>query len=43
MEERRRVGYCVHREVLDEGKVDQLAEKSDVRVPFSEKIRESVR
>uniref|UniRef100_A0A8C7L6A7 STAS domain-containing protein n=1 Tax=Oncorhynchus kisutch TaxID=8019 RepID=A0A8C7L6A7_ONCKI len=43
MEERRRVGYCVHREVLDEGKVDQLAEKSDVRVPFSEKIRESLR
>uniref|UniRef100_A0A4W5R9G0 Solute carrier family 26 member 6 n=1 Tax=Hucho hucho TaxID=62062 RepID=A0A4W5R9G0_9TELE len=43
MEERRRVGYCVHREVLDEGKVDQLAEKSDVRVPFSDKIRESVR
>uniref|UniRef100_A0AAZ3S1D3 STAS domain-containing protein n=1 Tax=Oncorhynchus tshawytscha TaxID=74940 RepID=A0AAZ3S1D3_ONCTS len=43
MEERRRVGYCVHREVLDEGKVDQMAEKSDVRVPFSEKIRESLR
>ncbi|CAB1336277.1 unnamed protein product [Coregonus sp. 'balchen'] len=43
MTERRRVGYCMHREVLDEGKVDQLAEKSDVKVPFSEKIRESMR
>ncbi|XP_010894136.1 solute carrier family 26 member 6 [Esox lucius] len=43
MNERRRVGYNVHRDVLDEGEVDILAEKSNVTVPFSRKIKEAMR
>ena len=43
MEARRRVGYQVHREVLNEEIVEDLAENSDVTVPFSQKVRESMR
>ncbi|XP_062314324.1 solute carrier family 26 member 6-like isoform X1 [Osmerus eperlanus] len=43
MEARRRVGYQVDREVLNEEIVEDLAEKSDVTVPFSQKVRESMR
>ncbi|XP_068192853.1 solute carrier family 26 member 6-like [Antennarius striatus] len=43
MEERRRIGYSVQREVLDEGAVDDMAEKSYSKTPLFEKLRESVR
>uniref|UniRef100_A0A8C5CUI2 Solute carrier family 26 member 6 n=1 Tax=Gadus morhua TaxID=8049 RepID=A0A8C5CUI2_GADMO len=35
MTERRSVGYSVHREVLDEGAVEEMAEKSEVKVTCS--------
>ncbi|KAK5863277.1 hypothetical protein PBY51_000318 [Eleginops maclovinus] len=43
MEERRRTGYSVHREILDEGAVDEMAEKSDSKTSLSEKVRKSMR
>nr|BAD22607.1 solute carrier family 26 member 6 b [Anguilla japonica] len=43
MAERRRGGYRVEREVLDELSVEEVAEKTDSKVPLSEKVRESVR
>ncbi|XP_071762911.2 solute carrier family 26 member 6 [Centroberyx gerrardi] len=43
MMERRRAGYSVHREVLDEEAVDEMAEKSDTKTTLSEKVRESMR
>ncbi|XP_056128768.1 solute carrier family 26 member 6-like [Lampris incognitus] len=43
MTERRRVGYSVQREVLDEESVDKIAEKSDTKKSLSEKVKESMR
>ncbi|KAF7652048.1 hypothetical protein LDENG_00102280 [Lucifuga dentata] len=43
MAERRRVGYSVQREILDEGAVDEMAEKSNTKPSLSEKIKESMR
>ncbi|KAJ8257221.1 hypothetical protein GJAV_G00183210 [Gymnothorax javanicus] len=43
MTERRRVGYRVDREVLDELSVEEVAEKSDSKVSLSKKLRESLR
>ncbi|XP_034027648.1 solute carrier family 26 member 6 [Thalassophryne amazonica] len=39
MEERRQRSYSVHREILDEASVDQLAEKCDTRTSLSEKLK----
>lgn len=43
MENRRRVGYNIQRDVMDEICVDSVAEKSDVKTPLSDKIKESMR
>ncbi|KAK9515598.1 hypothetical protein VZT92_026231 [Zoarces viviparus] len=43
MAERRRMGYSVHREILDEEAVDELAKKSDSKPSLSEKIKKSMR
>ncbi|KAF3860188.1 hypothetical protein F7725_000443 [Dissostichus mawsoni] len=43
MEERRRAGYSVQREILDERAVDELAEKSDSKTSLSEKLKKSMR
>lgn len=43
MEQKRRVGYAIQREVLDEQNVEELAEKSDAKTPLSEKIKKSLR
>ena len=43
MAERRRVGYSVHREILDEGEVDEMAQKSDSKTSLSEKVKKSMR
>ncbi|XP_034000477.1 solute carrier family 26 member 6 isoform X1 [Trematomus bernacchii] len=43
MEERRRAGYSVQREILDEGAVDEMAEKSDSKTSLSEKLKKSMR
>ncbi|XP_041654924.1 solute carrier family 26 member 6 isoform X2 [Cheilinus undulatus] len=43
MAERRRPGYNVHREVLDEGAVEELAKKSEVTTSLSEKVKKSLR
>ncbi|CAL8251328.1 unnamed protein product [Arctogadus glacialis] len=43
MTERRSVGYSVHREVLDEGAVEEMAEKSEVKMTLSVKVKESLR
>ncbi|XP_010764703.1 solute carrier family 26 member 6 [Notothenia coriiceps] len=43
MEERRRAGYNVQREILDEGAVDEMAEKSDSKTSLSEKLKKSMR
>ncbi|KAM8862629.1 solute carrier family 26 member 6 isoform 2-T2 [Spinachia spinachia] len=43
MEERRRPGYSVHREILDEGAVDEIAKKSDSKTSLSEKFKKSMR
>ncbi|XP_037628927.1 solute carrier family 26 member 6 isoform X2 [Sebastes umbrosus] len=43
MAERRRMGYSVHREILDEGAVDELAVKSDSKPSLSEKVKKSMR
>ncbi|TSO77719.1 Solute carrier family 26 member 6 [Bagarius yarrelli] len=40
---KQRVGYHIRREVMDELKVDKLAEKSDVHTSLREKIKESMR
>uniref|UniRef100_A0A8D3E0R3 SLC26A/SulP transporter domain-containing protein n=1 Tax=Scophthalmus maximus TaxID=52904 RepID=A0A8D3E0R3_SCOMX len=36
-------GYSVHRKILDEGSVDEMAEKSESKTLLSEKVRKSVR
>lgn len=43
MEDRRRINYRVHREILDEGAVDELAEKKDSKTSLCEKVKESMR
>ncbi|KAM7404424.1 hypothetical protein PAMP_011769 [Pampus punctatissimus] len=40
---RRRRGYSVHREVLDEETVDEMAEKSDSKPSLCEKVKNSMR
>ena len=42
-ERRRSVGYSVHRAVLDEGAVEEMAEKSEARISLSVKVKESLR
>ncbi|KAJ8265905.1 hypothetical protein COCON_G00150040 [Conger conger] len=41
--ERRRAGYRIERDVLDELRVEEVAEKSERKVSLAEKLRESVR
>ncbi|XP_048873792.1 solute carrier family 26 member 6 [Brienomyrus brachyistius] len=43
MEQKRRVGYAIQREVLDEQNVEEMAEKSDAKTPLSQKIKKSLR
>nr|XP_057940760.1 solute carrier family 26 member 6-like isoform X2 [Doryrhamphus excisus] len=43
MAERRPAGYRVHREILDEGAVDELAEKSESKTSLCDKIKNSLR
>uniref|UniRef100_A0A8C4DG81 Solute carrier family 26 member 6 n=1 Tax=Dicentrarchus labrax TaxID=13489 RepID=A0A8C4DG81_DICLA len=43
MAERRRMGYSMHRKILDEGAVDEMAEKSDSKTSLSEKVKKSMR
>uniref|UniRef100_UPI0037E9C20C solute carrier family 26 member 6-like isoform X1 n=1 Tax=Semicossyphus pulcher TaxID=241346 RepID=UPI0037E9C20C len=43
MEERKRQSYSVHREILDEGAVDERAEKSEAKTSLSERVKKSVR
>ncbi|KAM8754074.1 solute carrier family 26 member 6 isoform 1-T2 [Acanthopagrus schlegelii] len=43
MAERKIMGYSVHREILDEGAVDEMAEKSDSKTSLREKVKKSVR
>lgn len=40
---KQRVGYHIQRDIMDEFKVDELAEKSEVHTPAIEKIKESIR
>lgn len=40
---KRRVEYRVQREVMDEFKVDELAEKADVHTSLSDKVKDAVR
>uniref|UniRef100_A0A8C9XVU7 Solute carrier family 26 member 6 n=1 Tax=Sander lucioperca TaxID=283035 RepID=A0A8C9XVU7_SANLU len=42
MAERRQVGYSVHREILDEGAVDEMAQKSDSKTSLCEKVKTSM-
>ncbi|KAL1021378.1 hypothetical protein UPYG_G00012530 [Umbra pygmaea] len=43
MVNRRRGSYHMNRDVLDEGEVDTLAEKSNVTVPLSKRFKEAMR
>uniref|UniRef100_A0A3P8SXI8 Solute carrier family 26 member 6 n=1 Tax=Amphiprion percula TaxID=161767 RepID=A0A3P8SXI8_AMPPE len=43
MAERRRMSYSVHRDVLDEVAVDEMAEKSESKTSLCEKVRRSMR
>lgn len=43
MAERRKMGYSVHREILDEGAVDEMADKSDSKTSLSEKVKKAMR
>lgn len=40
---KKRVGYNVHRKVMDECEVDEIAEKSNIQTSLTEKLKESVR
>ncbi|XP_026989800.1 solute carrier family 26 member 6-like [Tachysurus fulvidraco] len=40
---KQRVGYRIQRDIMDEFKLDELAEKSEVHTPVIEKIKESMR
>lgn len=39
----RRRSYSVHRDILDEGAVDEMAEKSDSKTSLGEKVKRSMR
>ena len=39
----RSVGYSVHRAVLDEGAMEEMAEKSEAKISLSVKVKESLR
>lgn len=41
--ERRRGGYSIQREILDEEAVDELAEKSESKTSLCDKLKESAR
>ncbi|KAE8293215.1 Solute carrier family 26 member 6 [Larimichthys crocea] len=43
MAERRRMAYRVHREILDEEEVDEMAEKSDSKGSLTEKFKQSMK
>uniref|UniRef100_A0A8C3ANX6 Solute carrier family 26 member 6 n=1 Tax=Cyclopterus lumpus TaxID=8103 RepID=A0A8C3ANX6_CYCLU len=43
MAERRRMDYSVHREILDEGAVDEMAKRSDSKPSQCEKFKKSMR
>lgn len=43
MAERRRINYSVHRDVLDEESVDEVAQKSDSKPSLCEKVKKSMR
>lgn len=43
MAERRRTGYSIQRKILDEGAVDEMAEKSDSKPSLCEKVKKSMR
>ncbi|KAJ3586792.1 hypothetical protein NHX12_013184 [Muraenolepis orangiensis] len=43
MTERRKVRYSVHRDVLDEGAVEELAEKCHAQTSLADKVKESMR
>lgn len=43
MTEMRRRSYSVHREILDEEAVDEMAEKSDSKTSLCEKVKSSMR
>ncbi|XP_027144125.1 solute carrier family 26 member 6 isoform X2 [Larimichthys crocea] len=43
MAERRRMAYRVHREILDEEEVDEMAEKSDSKGSLTQKFKQSMR
>lgn len=43
MAERRRPGYNVHRDILDEGEVEELAEKSEAKTSLTDKVKKSMR
>lgn len=43
MAERRRQGYSICREILDEGAVDEMAKKSESKTSLREKVKKSVR
>lgn len=40
---KQRMGYHIQRDVMDEVKVDELAEKSDVHTSLPDKIKEAMR
>lgn len=39
----KRLGYKVHRRILDETAVEEIAEKSETTLSLSEKVKKSVR
>ncbi|KAI4874538.1 hypothetical protein NFI96_029013 [Prochilodus magdalenae] len=43
MESRRRIGYHVQRDIMDEIEVDSLAQKSNIKTSLSDKFKESMR
>lgn len=43
MAERRRQGYSIRREILDEGALDEMAQKSELKTSLREKVKKSVR
>ncbi|XP_070695721.1 solute carrier family 26 member 6 isoform X1 [Pempheris klunzingeri] len=43
MAEKRRMGYSINRDVLDEGAVEELADKSDSKTTLSDKLKKSMR
>lgn len=43
MAERRKMNYSVEREILDEGAVDEMAEKSESKPSLLKKVKKSLR